>query len=318
MLRERWQPCLKDAIKPNLVQTIEGTPAIIHGGPFANIAQGTNSVIATKMGLSLWDYVVTEAGFGADLGAEKFLDIKCAGAGLSPNAVIILVTIRALKFHAAVSLKVINEPNAEAVKKGLPNLEKHIENIKKFNLPPVVAINKFTSDTDEEIEIIKQRCKELGVEVAVADVWAKGGEGAKELAEIVSQVAENHTEKFSPIYDWKLSVKEKVNKIATEIYGADGVEYTADAEKSLLLVEKLGLEHLPICIAKTQYSFSDNPALLGRPKGFHITVREIEIAAGAGFIVLTTGSIMRMPGLPSLPSAEAIDIDADGNITGLF
>lgn len=309
---------LKDAMKPNLVQTIEGTPAIIHGGPFANIAQGTNTVIATKMGLSLSDYVVTEAGFGADLGAEKFLDIKCQSAGLSPNAVVLIATIRALKFHGGASLKTINDSNPEAVKAGLINLDKHIENIRKFNLPPIVAINKFPTDTAEETEIVIARCKELGVAVAVADIWAKGGEGGMELAELVATAADSHTEKFTPVYDWNLPIKQKVEKVAREIYGADHVEYTADAEKSLIEIEKLGLQTLPICIAKTQYSFSDDPAKLGRPTGFHITVREIEIAAGAGFIVLTTGSIMRMPGLPSLPSAEAIDIDEEGNISGLF
>ncbi len=309
---------LKDAIKPNLVQTIEGTPAIIHGGPFANIAQGTNSVIATKMGLSLSEYVVTEAGFGADLGAEKFLDIKCQSAGLSPSAVVVVATIRALKFHGKVSLKEINAPNADAVKLGLKNLEKHLENMKKFGLPAVVAINKFTTDTEEETNVVINKCKELGISVAVADVWAKGGEGAKELATLVAKEADNFKGRFTPIYNWNLPVKEKVKKLATEIYGAADVEYTADAEKSLANVAKLGLEHLPICVAKTQYSFSDNPALLGRPEGFNITVREIEIAAGAGFLVLTTGAIMRMPGLPSLPSAEAIDIDENGNITGLF
>lgn len=309
---------LKDAMKPNLVQTIEGTPAIIHGGPFANIAQGTNTVIATKMGLSLSDYVVTEAGFGADLGAEKFLDIKCQSAGLSPNAVVLVATIRALKFHGGASLKTINDSNPDAVKVGLINLDKHIENIRKFNLPPIVAINKFPTDTAEETEIVIARCKELGVAVAVADIWAKGGEGGMELAELVATAADSHTEKFTPVYDWNLPIKQKVEKVAREIYGADHVEYTADAEKSLIEIEKLGLQTLPICIAKTQYSFSDDPAKLGRPTGFHITVREIEIAAGAGFIVLTTGSIMRMPGLPSLPSAEAIDIDEEGNISGLF
>ena len=309
---------LKDAIKPNLVQTIEGTPAIIHGGPFANIAQGTNSVIATKMGLSLSDYVITEAGFGADLGAEKFLDIKCQSAGLSPNAVVLVATIRALKFHGGESLKNINEPNVQAVQDGLANMDKHIENIKKFGLPPVVAINKFATDTDEEIDVVLNRCKELGVSAAVADVWGRGGEGTIELAEIITKEADTHIEKFTPIYNLDLSIKEKVHKIATEIYGANGVEYSTEAEKSLKEIEKLGLENLYVCIAKTQYSFSDNPGLLGAPKDFHITVREIEISAGAGFIVLTTGNIMRMPGLPSLPSSEAIDIDEDGNITGLF
>src|SRR5690554_537924 len=309
---------LKDAIKPNLVQTIEGTPAIIHGGPFANIAQGTNSVIATKMGLSLSDYVITEAGFGADLGAEKFLDIKCQSAGLSPNAVVLVATIRALKFHGGASLKNINEPNVQAVKDGLVNMDKHIENIQKFGLPPVVAINKFATDTDEEINVVLNRCKELGVSVSVADVWGQGGEGAKELAEIIAHEADTHTGRFTPIYSLNLSVKEKVHKIATEIYGASGVEYSVEAEKSLAQIERLDLEKLYVCMAKTQYSFSDNPGLLGAPKDFHITVREIEISAGAGFIVLTTGNIMRMPGLPSLPSSEAIDIDEDGNISGLF
>lgn len=309
---------LKDAIKPNLVQTIEGTPAIIHGGPFANIAQGTNSAIATKMGLSLSDFVVTEAGFGADLGAEKFLDIKCRAAGLSPNAVVIIATIRALKFHGGVELKSINEPNAEAVKRGLPNLEKHIENIQKFNLPPVVAINKFTTDTDEEIAVVEKFCAKLNVPFAVADVWGDGGAGATDLAEKVAATAENFQGQFTPIYPLNIPVKEKIETVAREIYGADGVEFAAQAEKDLALIDKLGLNDLPVCIAKTQYSFSDNPGLLGRPKGFHITVREIEIAAGAGFLVPITGTIMRMPGLPTVPSSEAIDIDADGNITGLF
>lgn len=309
---------LKDAIKPNLVQTLEGTPAIIHGGPFANIAQGTNSVIATKMGLSLSDYVITEAGFGADLGAEKFLDIKCQSAGLSPNAVVLVVTIRALKFHGGENLKNINEPNVQAVKDGLVNMDKHIENIQKFGLPPVVAINKFATDTDEEIKIVLDRCKELGVSAAVANVWGEGGAGTIDLAEIIAKEADTHTEKFKPIYSLNLSIKEKVHKVATEIYGATRVEYSVEAEKSLKQIEKLDLENLYVCMAKTQYSFSDNPGLLGAPKDFHITVREIEISAGAGFVVLTTGNIMRMPGLPSLPSSEAIDIDDDGNISGLF
>ncbi len=309
---------LKDAMKPNLVQTIEGTPAIIHGGPFANIAQGTNSAIATKMGLSLSDFVVTEAGFGADLGAEKFLDIKCRAAGLSPNAVVIVATIRALKFHGGIELKSINEPNAEAVKLGLKNLEKHIENIKKFNIPPVVAINKFTTDTDAEIAAVEELCAKLNVPCAMADVWAEGGAGAKNLAEKVATTAENFQGQFAPIYPLNISVKQKIETVAREIYGATGVEFAAQAEKDLALIDKLGLNDLPVCIAKTQYSFSDNPALLGRPEGFHITVREIEIAAGAGFLVPITGTIMRMPGLPTVPSSEAIDIDAEGNITGLF
>lgn len=310
---------LKDAIKPNVVQTLEGTPAILHGGPFANIAQGTNSVIATKMGMSLSDYVITEAGFGADLGAEKFLDIKCQSAGLSPNAVVIVATIRALKYHGGQSLKDIKNPNVAAVEEGLQNLEKHIENIKKFNLPPIVAINKFATDADEEIGVVVSRCKELGVAVSVADVWGGGGEGALNLAQIVSEEADGHNEVFTPVYrPEEGSLKDKVEKIATNIYGATGVEYSVEAEKSLAEIERLGLENLYVCIAKTQYSFSDNPFLLGDPGRFHLTVREVEISAGAGFVVFTTGSIMRMPGLPSLPAAEAIDIDESGEITGLF
>lgn len=309
---------LKDAMKPNLVQTMEGTPAIIHGGPFANIAQGTNSAIATRMGLSLSDFVVTEAGFGADLGAEKFLDIKCRAAGLSPNAVVVIATIRALKFHGGVDLNSINEPNPDAVKRGLPNLEKHIENIRKFNLPPVVAVNKFTADTESEIAVLEEFCSKLDIPFAVADVWGKGGAGTTDLAEKVAATAGNFNEQFTPIYPLNISVKGKVETIAREIYGADGVEFTPQAERDLALIQKLGLDDLPVCIAKTQYSFSDNPGLLGRPQGFHITVREIEIAAGAGFLVPITGTIMRMPGLPAVPSSEGIDIDADGNITGLF
>lgn len=310
---------LKDAIKPNLVQTLEGTPALIHGGPFANIAQGTNSVIATKMGMSLSDFVITEAGFGADLGAEKFLNIKCQSAGISPHAVILVATIRALKYHGEVSLKDINLPNPAAVQKGLANLDKHIENIKKFNLPPIVAINKFATDTDEEMNVVVNRCRELGVAVAVADVWAEGGNGALKLAEIVSKSTENHPPNFEPLYrPNEMTLREKVKKIATEIYGATEVEYTFEAEKSLKEIEKIGMDNLYVCIAKTQYSFSDNPALLGNPGNFRLTVREIEISAGAGFIVFTTGKIMRMPGLPSLPAAESIDIDEKGNITGLF
>jgi len=310
---------LKDAIKPNLVQTIEGNPAIIHGGPFANIAQGTNSVIATKMGLSLSKgFVVTEAGFGADLGAEKFLDIKCVSAGLSPDAVVIVATIRALKYHGGADLKELNTPNPEAVKKGLANLEKHIENIQGFNSTPVIAINKFVSDTDEEIAIIEAKAKELGIEVSVAEVWAKGGAGAEDLARKVAKVAEANTTQFKPSYKREDSIITKIEAIAKNIYGADGVEYTSEAREDLKTIEKLGLNHLPVCIAKTQKSLSDNPALLGRPKGFIITVRQIEIAAGAGFVVPITGDMMRMPGLPATPSSESIDIDDEGNISGLF
>lgn len=309
---------LKDAIKPNLVQTTEGTPAIIHGGPFANIAQGTNSIIATKMGMSLSDYVVTEAGFGFDLGAEKFLDIKCRTAGLSPNAAVLVATVRALKYHGGASLKEITLPNAEAVKKGLPNLEKHIENMGLFNICPVVALNKFHSDTEEEIAIIVNRCKELGVKISVADVWTKGGEGAIELAELVTKTAEQCNCSFTPLYDWEWDIQKKIETIAKKIYGAEAVDYTSQAKTDLKTIAKLGLDKLPVCIAKTQKSLSDNPDLLGRPKDFIITVRSIEIAAGAGFIVPITGNIMRMPGLPEIPSAEKIDIDDNGNITGLF
>ncbi len=309
---------LKDAIKPNLVQTIEGNGAIIHGGPFANIAQGTNSVIATKMGLSLSDYVVTEAGFGADLGAEKFLDIKCQSAGLAPKAVVIVATIRALKYHGGVALSDLQRNSPAAVKKGLANLEKHIENIKQFNIQPVVAINKFTTDTTKEINEIKKRCKRLGVKAVIANVWAKGGEGAEDLAKAVVEVVEKSRKKFKPIYQWSWPVKKKIETIAKKIYGADGVEYSAKARTALRRIDKLGLNGLPICMAKTQKSLSDNAKLIGRPKGFKITVREIEIAVGAGFIIPITGNMMRMPGLPSVPSAEKIDIDAKGNITGLF
>ena len=309
---------MKEAIKPNLVQTIEGTPAIIHGGPFANIAQGTNSVIATRMGMSLSNYVVTEAGFGADLGAEKFLDIKCAGAGLSPVLVVLVATIRALKYHGGADLKDLTTPNADAVEAGLVNLGKHIENIQQFGIQPVVAINKFTSDTDEEIANVQKFCKSKGIDAVVADVWAKGGKGAEELAKIVASRAESGESKFKPLYDWNSPVKEKIKTICTKIYGADGVEYTSRAEADLRRIKKLKLERLPICMAKTQKSLSDNPKLIGRPTGFKVTVREIEVAVGAGFLIPITGDMMRMPGLPATPSAELIDIDDNGQISGLF
>lgn len=309
---------LKDAIKPNLVQTIEGNPAIIHGGPFANIAQGTNTVIATRMGLSLSDYVVTEAGFGFDLGAEKFFDIKCKGAGLSPNAVVLVATVRALKYHGGASLKELNEPNLEAVKAGLENLEKHLENIRHFNVPAVVAINSFSADTAEEHEAIRQKCKAMGVRAEVVNVWGKGGKGGENLAQAVVEVIENSTSQFTPLYDWAAPVEQKIETIATKIYGAKAIDYTSKAKADLRKIDRLGLNGLPVCIAKTQKSLSDNPKLLGRPKDFVVTVREIEIAAGAGFLVPITGDIMRMPGLPSEPSAENIDIDSNGQITGLF
>ena len=309
---------LKDAIKPNLVQTIEGNPAIIHGGPFANIAQGTNSVIATRMGMTFSDYTVTEAGFGFDLGAEKFFDIKCQSAGLSPKAVVLTTTIRALKYHGGADLKSLTIPNCDALRKGLPNLEKHLENIKQFNVTPVIAINRFNTDSDEEIEIILEEARQLGIRCAVADLWAKGGDGAIDLANKVIEVVETDPPVFDPMYDWSWSVKKKIETLATKIYGAEHVDYSAQAIKDLKKISELGLDQMPICIAKTQKSLSDNPALLGRPKDFIITVREIEIASGAGFLIPITGSIMRMPGLPPHPASENISIDNNGNITGLM
>ncbi len=309
---------LKDAIKPNLVQTIEGNPAIIHGGPFANIAQGTNSVIATRMGMTFSEYTVTEAGFGFDLGAEKFFDIKCQSAGLSPKAVVLTTTIRALKYHGGADLKSLTEPDTEALKKGLPNLEKHLENIRQFNVTPVIAINRFSSDSEEEIEIIREKAGELGIKCALADLWARGGEGAIDLARKVIEVVETDPPAFDPMYDWSWDVKKKIETLAQKIYGAEHVDYSAQAKKDLKKIAELGLEQMPICIAKTQKSLSDNPSLLGRPKDFIITVREIEIAAGAGFLIPITGNIMRMPGLPAHPASENISIDNNGNITGLM
>ena len=309
---------LKDAIKPNLVQTVEGTPAIIHGGPFANIAQGTNSVIATQTSLSLTDYTVTEAGFGFDLGAEKFLDIKCRSAKLSPNAAVLVATIRALKYHGGQSLKEIKNPGVEFLKKGIGNLEKHVENIKQFNLAPVVAINKFATDTQEEIDFVVNSCKSKGIPVTVVDVWGKGGAGAEELAHMVVEAAKDCCPLFSPLYPLEESVENKIEMISKKIYGAEAVDYTPKAKSALAKISNLGLTNLAICMAKTQKSLSDNPDLLGRPKDFVITVRDIEIAAGAGFLVPITGEIMRMPGLPEEPSSERIDIDNEGNISGLF
>ena len=309
---------LKDAIKPNLVQTIEGNPAIIHGGPFANIAQGTNTVIATLMGMTHSDYTVTEAGFGFDLGAEKFFDIKCQSANLKPKAVVLTTTIRALKYHGGASLDSLTTPNVKALKKGLPNLEKHLENITKFNVMPVIAINKFTSDSEDEIKVIRDFAASKNVRVALADVWEKGGEGAIELAQNVIDVIEQDTSDFKPLYNWKSGVMEKIETIAKEIYGAEHVDYTSKAKADLRKIADLGLNDFPICIAKTQKSLSDNPKLLGRPKDFIITVREIEIATGAGFLIPITGDIMRMPGLPAHPASEGIDINDDGDIVGLF
>ena len=309
---------LKDAIKPNLVQTIEGTPAIIHGGPFANIAQGTNSVIATQTAMSLTDYTVTEAGFGFDLGAEKFLDIKCRSAKLSPNAAVLVATVRALKYHGGKPLKEIKDSDVAALAKGMGNLEKHVENIKQFSLAPVVAINKFATDSQEELDFIADFCKKKGIPVSIVDVWGKGGAGAEELAHMVVNAAADCCPNFLPLYPLTDSVEKKIETIAKKIYGAEAVDYTAKAKANLAKIAKLGLNDLAICMAKTQKSLSDNPELLGRPKDFVVTVREIEIAAGAGFLVPITGEIMRMPGLPEEPSSMRIDIDNDGNITGLF
>ena len=309
---------LKDAVKPNLVQTLENVPAIIHGGPFANIAHGCNSVMATQTGLKLADYTITEAGFGADLGAEKFFDIKCRYAGLKPDAAVIVATVRALKMHGGVPKTDLKTPNVEAVKKGLVNLEKHIENVKKFGVPCVVAINIFAQDTAEELEAVREHCAKHGVNVALSDVFAKGGEGGIDLAKEVIALADSGESKFAPIYPLEMSLKGKIETIAKEIYGADGVNYTKEADKALKEFEELGYGNLPICMAKTQYSFSDDSALLGRPSGFKITIRNCRIAAGAGFIVVLTGDVMTMPGLPKVPAAEKIDVTDNGVISGLF
>ncbi len=309
---------LKDAFKPNLVQTTECTPAIIHGGPFANIAQGTNTVVATQTGMSLADYTVTEAGFGFDLGAEKFLDIKCRTAGISPQAVVLVATVRALKYHGGKPLADLRQPDVDALANGLPNLEKHLENIRFFGLTPIVAINLFADDNRDEIDFLLDYCKRKGVAAAVADVWSKGGAGTEELAKIVVETVSNEQKPFTPLYDLNDTVENKIKAIAKKIYGAEAVDYTARAKADLEKIHDLGLEGLAICMAKTQKSLSDNPELLGRPKDFVITVREIEIAAGAGFLIPITGSIMRMPGLPETPASERIDIDDAGNISGLF
>lgn len=312
---------LKDALKPNLVQTLENTPAIMHGGPFANIAHGCNSVRATKLALKLGDYCITEAGFGADLGAEKFLDIKCRFAGLSPDCVVLVATIRALKYNGGVKKEELTEENVPALKKGIVNLKTHIENMHKYGVPVVVAINRFYTDTDAEIECIKDFCAEMGVEVSLAEIFAKGGEGGKDLAHKVCDTIEKFdgcASNFHTLYDEKLPIKEKLDIIAKEIYRADGVVYTAQAEKSLKEIEKLGFSDIPVCVAKTQYSLSDDPTKLGKPENFNITVRDLKLSAGAGFVVALTGDIMTMPGLPKVPAAEKIDCDNDGNITGLF
>jgi formate--tetrahydrofolate ligase len=308
---------LKDAIKPNLVQTLEENPAIIHGGPFANIAQGTNTIIATKMGLSLSNYVVTEAGFGADLGAEKFLNIKSSFAKLNPKCVVLVATIRALRHHGGVKKEEYNVQNLEAVKEGFKNLEKHIENIRKYNIEPVVAVNSFLSDTSEEINFVIEKCSSLGVHAVLSEGWSKGGEGTKELAKAVVDIVENKATQYKPLYDWKSPVTEKIEIIAKEIYGASAVEYSKKAQLNLRRINRLGFNDFAICMAKTQKSFSDNEQLIGRPEGFTVTVREIEIAAGAQFIIPILGKMMRMPGLPSIPASEGMTIDKDGIISGL-
>ena len=309
---------MKDAIKPNLVQTLENTPAIIHGGPFANIAHGCNSILATKLALNLGEIVITEAGFGADLGAEKFLDIKCRYGNLNPECVVIVATIRALKHHGGVVKAELNTPNIEALKLGISNLEKQIENIEKYNVPVVVAINRFVTDSDEEIEFIKDFCKSKGVRVALSDVWAKGGEGGTELASEVLDVLNSNEADFKVLYDKKDSIENKILKIAEEIYGANHVNYTPAAKKQIAELEKFNLDKLPICMAKTQYSLSDNPNLLGKPENFDITVKEVRVSNGAGFIVALTGDIMTMPGLPKVPAANKMDILDNGEIIGLF
>ena len=309
---------LKDAIKPNLVQTLENTPALMHGGPFANIAHGCNSVTATKLGLKLADYCITEAGFGADLGAEKFLDIKCRFAGLKPSCIVIVATIRALKYNGGVAKADLGAENVEALKTGIVNLKTHIENMQKYGVPAVVAINRFGTDTDAEIAVIEEFCREMGVEVSLTEVFAKGGEGGMDLAKKVCKTIEEKPSNYHPLYDTALSIPEKLETIAKEIYRADGVTFTAQAKKNLAEIEALGKGNLPVCVAKTQYSLSDNPALLGAPRGFTLTVRELRLSAGAGFVVALTGDIMTMPGLPKVPAAYNIDVDSDGNISGLF
>ncbi len=309
---------LKDAINPNLVQTLEGNPAIIHGGPFANIAHGCNSVRATKLALKLRDYTITEAGFGSDLGAEKFFDIKCRFAGLKPDCTVLVATIRALKYNGGVAKPDLTKENVEALKKGIVNLGVHIENLKKFGVPVVVAINHFYTDTEAEIAVVREYCEKMGVKAAFSDVFLKGGEGGIDLANAVVETIENEKSCYKPLYDEKLPIREKLEIIAREIYRADGVTYTAKAEKAIAEIENLGLDRVPVCVAKTQYSLSDDPSKLGKPEGFNITVSDVRASAGAGFVVVYTGDVMTMPGLPKVPAADSIDVDADGRITGLF
>ena len=309
---------LKDALKPNLVQTLEHTPAFIHGGPFANIAHGCNSIMATRMALKLADIVVTEAGFAADLGAEKFVDIKCRKAGLHPSAAVVVATVRALKYHGGVAKENLNHENLEALSKGLPNLLQHVENVtRNFGLPCVVAINRFPTDTEAELALVREKCRELGVNVALSEVWSKGGAGGIELAEEVLRLVEGENN-FHFVYEDDLPLKEKIEAVAAKIYRADGVSFTAAAKKQLETIEKLGFGKLPVCMAKTQYSFSDDPTLLGAPRGFQITIKDVKVCSGAGFVVAKTGDIMTMPGLPKVPAAEKIDVDENGVITGLF
>ena len=309
---------LKDALKPNLVQTLENTPAIMHGGPFANIAHGCNSVRATKLALKLGDYCITEAGFGSDLGAEKFMDIKCRFASLKPSCVVLVATIRALKYNGGIPKTELTAENVEALKKGIVNLKTHVENMHKFGVPVVVAINRFHTDTEAEIAVVEETCRELGVEVSLAEIFAKGGEGGTDLAEKVCRTIESKPSDYKPLYDEKLPIKDKLHAIATEIYRADGVIYTAQAEKAIKEIEALGFGDIPVCVAKTQYSLSDDPAKLGKPENFKITVRDLKLSAGAGFVVAYTGDIMTMPGLPKVPAANKIDCDNEGNISGLF
>jgi formate--tetrahydrofolate ligase len=308
---------LKDAIKPNLVQTLEGNPALIHGGPFGNIAQGANSIIATRMGMSLSDYVITEAGFGSDLGAEKFIDIVCGYGGFSPHAMVLVATIRALKFHGGVPREALTKPDMKALEKGFANLEKHIENTKIFGVPTVISLNKFITDTDEEIKWVMSKCESLGVDIALSEGWEKGGAGMVDLAKEVLEAADNFHGKYWPVYDWKASVEEKIRTVAVKIYGAKEVEFLPKAKQNLKKIERIGLNEVPVCIAKTQNSLSDDARKLGRPKDFVVTVREIEVAAGAGFIIPITGDILRMPGLPNMPAALTMDIDNEGRISGL-
>lgn len=309
---------LKDALKPNLIQTLENTPAIIHGGPFANIAHGCNSVRATKTALKLADVVITEAGFGADLGAEKFLDIKCRVAGLKPDAVVLVATVRALKYNGGIPKAELSKENLDALKKGIVNLEKHIENLQKFGIPVIVSLNRFVSDTEEELDYVKKFCESRGCEFSLCEVWEKGGEGGLDLANKVLQTLKTKESHYKPLYDLKLSIKEKIETIAKEIYGAETVTYDTAAENAIKTIEGLGFKELPVCMAKNQYSLSDDPTKLGRPTGFNVNIREVYVSAGAGFVVAITGTIMTMPGLPKVPAAEGIDVDENGKITGLF